>query len=290
MDIRSYFKGDDTTPKPPPPPPPPKSPPRPTILELPDFLFVSAASGVKRSRSTVPENVDDVDKSDHFNSNLHRVLSPLEVRVMPPTTKPANEITPTNNTTTKRKKSKSNKNDGFYFSDDLDDKLAMFAAHKEKLKRDKEEVETNKKKKPLKYSKEFEKLELKTNSSSNNNKASHIPLNNQTTPPATTPPKPPQPVSPIPLIPPILPVPPKQSPIKSFPSPSNPKPKENPAPKKVVVDLELEDKIQQKMDVVQLWQTKCSDLRKQLAHATSQLSQSLDELDHLNSLYEESNH
>lgn len=269
MDIRNYFKGDDGTSPPKPPPPPPKSPPRPTILELPDFLFISAASGVKRSRSTVAENVDDIDHSDNFDSNLHRVLSPLEVRVMP-TTKPQNEKPATekssnentlgNTNTTKRRKSKANKDDGFYFTDDLDDRLA----HKEKQKKDKEEeIEgKNKKRKSLKSSKDSDKFseQPKPLNNSTSNKPSPIPSVSHTTPPAVTttktPPPKPQPASPTLKLPQNVA---HTRPIKKIDSPTVSIP-----PKKVVVDLELEEKITDKMESVQLWQNKCSELRKQV--------------------------
>jgi len=57
---------------------------------------------------------------------------------------------------------------------------------------------------------------------------------------------------------------------------------------KKVDNKELEAKVQEKMEAVQRWQSKCSDLRRQLADATGELSQALEELDHANSLYETS--
>lgn len=79
MDIRTYFKGDNNAPLA--PPIPPKSPPKPPVFELPE-LFISASNGVKRSRSTVAESIDDIVHEHAFVGNVHRVLSPLEVRVV----------------------------------------------------------------------------------------------------------------------------------------------------------------------------------------------------------------
>lgn len=194
----------------------------------------------------MPENVDDVDTTDNFDYHARRVLSPLEVRAIPTIPKPANENThsTTNTTTTKRKKSKSTKDDGFFFSDDMDEKLAMFAAHKEKLKKQKEaETNTNNKNK-LKPAKEPEKTAEQTTT----------PINSKNNKPL---------VKPTTLVPTPITPPPKATPQPSFYQavPSTAPPISRPKKK---VDVELENKIRDKMAAVQLWQTKCGELRKQV--------------------------
>lgn len=273
MDIRSYFKGDTS---PPSKITAPKSPPRPTILELPE-LFISsagAAAGVKRSLSTVIENVEDIERVDdhHVDYGVHKVLSHLEVRVPTTGNKP--------NPPTRKKRTKATRyQDDLTFAEDLDEHLHKpflpdppIDQNNTKLKKKTPNFKNNTDLQQQEHITSPSKQQTKTHTNSNTtNTNSHT----NTTP--NTQPKPAQTNATNTNIhaPPIKPKPPAQPPAKKA--------------TKTLSDPELEIKIQEKMESVQMWQDKCTELRGQLAHATTQFTNALDELDHLNSLYENSN-
>jgi hypothetical protein len=294
MDLRAYFKGDTPANN--------HTPPKTHILELPD-LFISSSSGVKRSRSTVHENIDDQEEvsGGHEPTLVHKILSPLEVRMV----SKSKDIG--NSTESRGRKRASDEDDDGFFSDDMEE---MFLANKEPSKKSqgrRKLVETKKVKEGVLQTETKIKIgehSIQVFDQSNVTTHTHTTkLTNparqtfsvHTTHPAPypvphstphssstsstpysvlqsshnkTPPQPPRAQRAHSTLQPIPHTSPQTTNATSNPhnTPPHPHTNQHKTTKNVTIsnETELECKIEEQMETVHMWQNKCNALRKQV--------------------------